>query len=89
VAIEIFEIPSGDQERSYRVARPMTCTTCQGARWVCEAHADRPWNDHPNACRYGEPGMPCLLCNAPQEGERPALPTDFTPHFEIDKGPIQ
>jgi len=29
----------------------MICGTCQGAPWVCEAHADRPWNDHPNGIR--------------------------------------
>jgi len=58
------------------------------SRWVCEAHADRPWNDHPNACRCGEPGMPCPVCNVPEEGERPAMPVDFTPHYDIDKGPI-
>jgi hypothetical protein len=31
--------------------KPMTCRTCEGARWVCEAHADRPWGarQHPKA----------------------------------------
>ena len=65
----------------------MICANCQGTRWVCEAHADGPWNDHPNACRCGEPGMPCPVCNVPKEGERPAMPQGFTPRFDVDKGP--
>jgi hypothetical protein len=32
--------------------------------------------------------MPCPVCNVPEEGERPAMPVDFTPHYDIDKGPI-
>jgi hypothetical protein len=40
----------------------MRCPACGDTGWVCEAHADRPWGDHPNACQYGEPGMPCT-CN--------------------------
>ena len=67
----------------------MICGTCQGARWVCEDHPDRPWgNSHPNSCRCGGAGMPCRVCNVPNEGERPALPTDFTPHIDVEKGPI-
>jgi hypothetical protein len=53
---------------------------------VCEAYADRPRNDDPNACRCGEPGMPCPVCNVPEEGELPVMPRGFTPHFDVDKG---
>jgi hypothetical protein len=42
----------------------MICGTCQGARWVCEDHPDRPWGStHPNGCRCGGAGMPCPVCN--------------------------
>jgi hypothetical protein len=67
----------------------MTCKTCGDTRWVCEAHADRPWNDHPNACRCGEPGMPCPDCNEPKPGKRPAMPAGFAPRMDRDKGPVQ
>jgi hypothetical protein len=66
----------------------MICGTCQGARWVCEDHPDRPWGStHPNGCRCGGAGMPCPVCNN-KEGERPA-PADFTPRDDRDKGPIR
>ena len=32
--------------------------------------------------------MPCPVCNVPEEGERPAMPADFTPHYDVDKGPM-
>jgi hypothetical protein len=69
----------------------MTCKTCEDTRWVCQAHADRPWNNHPNACRCGEPGTPCPDCNEPAPGERPGagLPTGFTPRADRDKGTVQ
>jgi hypothetical protein len=35
---------------------------CNGARWVCEAHPDRPWGIT-GECGCGEPGMPCAFCN--------------------------
>jgi hypothetical protein len=66
----------------------MMCETCRDTRWVCEAHPDLPWNDHPSACRCGEPGMPCPDCNEPKPGELPAMPPGFTPHFDIDKGTV-
>ncbi len=45
----------------------MTCGTCQGVCWVCEAHPDRPWGSgHPNACKCGGTGMPCPACNEPK-----------------------
>jgi hypothetical protein len=40
------------------------CPTCQGMRWVCEAHADTPWltpEGEENCC--GGAGMPCRTCN--------------------------
>jgi len=66
----------------------MNCGTCQGARWVCEDHPDRPWgSNHPSACRCGGAGMPCPVCNEPM-GERPEMPAGFTSHIDRDKGPI-
>ena len=38
------------------------CPICKGARWVCEAHPDRPWGIQ-GECDCGEPGMPCKFCN--------------------------
>jgi hypothetical protein len=32
--------------------------------------------------------MPCPDCNEPKPGELPAMPPGFTPHFDIDKGPV-
>ena len=67
---------------------PNDITPChaQLTGWVCEAHADRPWNDHPNACRCGEP--PCPMCNEPADGERPRMPRGFRPTINRDKGPL-
>jgi hypothetical protein len=64
----------------------MPCSACGDTGWVCEAHADWPWNDRPNACRCGEPGLPCPTCNEPAEGERPRMPQGFTPTIDRDKG---
>jgi len=57
----------------------MTCRTCNGTRWVCEEHPDRPWGglcckrpdgadicEH-GACHCGGAGDPCPSCNP--EGE--------------------
>jgi hypothetical protein len=49
------------------------CTTCHGARWVCEEHPDKPWDGAsaaPEACHCGGAGAPCLACN-PSDGEHP------------------
>ena len=32
--------------------------------------------------------MPCPICNVPKEGEPPAMPPGFKPHFDIDKGSV-
>jgi len=37
------------------------CARCQGQRWVCENHPDRPW-EVPGGCSCGA-GMPCPDCN--------------------------
>jgi hypothetical protein len=42
------------------------CKRCDGCRWVCEAHPDRPW-EGPNACGCGAPGAPCPACNKPDD----------------------
>jgi hypothetical protein len=54
-------------ERAEKI-EPTPCPACGDTGWVCEDHADRPWNDHPNACRCGGAGMPCLVCNQPKDG---------------------
>src|SRR5262249_30991492 len=48
------------------------CPRCDGSRWVCEAHEDRPWEgaDSPRAYKCGGAGMPCGLCNT---GDPPEL----------------
>ena len=53
------------------------CTVCDNTGWVCENHADRPFemfSRREDACDCGGAGMPCLACNA---GEPPELPPDF------------
>ena len=71
-----------------------TCPTCKGARWVCEAHPDRP-HGIDGGCDCGEPGMPCRACNR-TDGERaaPAIgasPDTVTEHREswlgLDRDP--
>jgi hypothetical protein len=61
------------------------CKTCAGTDWVCEAHADRPWDAGEKSCGCGAPGMPCPACDDPAE-ERPDLPADFNVTLD-DKGP--
>jgi hypothetical protein len=42
------------------------CTNCRDGLWVCENHADRPWegvSNSDNACDCGGAGMPCPVCN--------------------------
>jgi hypothetical protein len=34
------------------------------------------------------PAVPCPDCNELNPGERPALPADFIPHVDRDKGPV-
>lgn len=39
------------------------CECCQDELWVCENHADKPWNEKmPGGCKCGA-GMPCPACN--------------------------
>jgi hypothetical protein len=58
-----------------------TCPICKGARWVCEAHHDRPWGIS-EGCKCGAPGMPCDFCN-PSGG--PEDPPDLPPGFEVER----
>jgi len=53
------------------------CMRCDNARFVCEAHPDRPWQDGPRACACGAPGIPCPICNRTEDGEIPELPDGF------------
>ncbi len=44
---------------------PSRCRVCGGGAWVCENHADRPWDGvstRDDACGCGA-GMPCGACN--------------------------
>jgi hypothetical protein len=53
------------------------CAMCKNARWVCEAHPDRPWGVE-GGCRCGGAGMPCDFCN-PAGGldDPPDMPPGF------------
>jgi hypothetical protein len=54
-----------------------TCPRCDGCRWVCEAHPERPWEGQA-VCGCGAPGAPCPVCNQPDEGAAPELPEGYT-----------
>ena len=58
----------------------MTCQRCDGCRWVCENHLDRPWQ---GPCDCGGAGAPCPLCNVPDDEDAPRMPPGFSPD---DKG---
>jgi hypothetical protein len=58
------------------------CTLCKDIGWVCERHADRPW-DGERACGCGAPGAPCPVCNASNDATAPRMPEGFL--VEIDK----
>ena len=60
----------------------MTCSVCMETFWVCENHPAKPW-DGPDACGCGGAGMPCLVCNVPDDGERPRLPAGFVPEVDV------
>jgi hypothetical protein len=62
----------------------MECPVCKGERWVCENHADKPWNKTDDGCECGA-GMPCEMCNghhsrlvAPQWPPGTTVICDFT-----------
>ena len=44
-----------------RPPNPWKCPRCHDQRWVCRAHAGRPFDDG-NCCTAA--GMPCPECNA-------------------------
>lgn len=52
------------------------CPRCDGCRWVCETHRDRPW-EGPRAC--GCCGAPCPVCNQVDKDAVPEMPSDFIP----------
>jgi hypothetical protein len=49
------------------------CSRCDGCRWVCENHTDRPWLGA-RACGCGGAGAPCPICNAGDDATVPELP---------------
>ena len=51
-------------------ASMMRCAQCQDCGWVCEEHPGRPWAA-PRACGCGAAGLPCPICNIPEDGEEP------------------
>ena len=53
------------------------CIRCANARWVCEAHPDRPWGDVQGACCCGAPGEPCPTCNRTDGDGIPEMPEGF------------
>ena len=60
---------------------------CGGARWVCEAHPDKPWDgesDREDACHCGGAGMPCPVCNRTVGKERPEMPPGFRTMIDTD-----
>jgi hypothetical protein len=67
----------------------MPCPACDDCRWVCENHPDRPLkgfgSNRADACECGA-GMPCPICNHPEEGDPPAMPPGFIVTID-DKGP--
>jgi hypothetical protein len=63
----------------------MTCARCQDTRWVCEEHPEMPMGH--DGC--GGAGDPCPDCNAPKDGDPPALPPDFEISFDDLPGPVQ
>lgn len=54
----------------------MNCARCDGTRWVCENHTDRPWLGE-RACGGGGAGAPCPDCNPADEANPPELPPGF------------
>jgi hypothetical protein len=65
----------------------MTCKACDNTGWVCETHADRPGecSVSPRSCKCGGACMPCLICNQPDEGERPRAPPGFSVRADADE----
>jgi hypothetical protein len=61
---------------------------CDGTRWVCEAHPDRPWGaDSKRACDCGGDSMPCEACNHSDGLDHPPdLPPGFTVSADKDGG---
>jgi hypothetical protein len=55
------------------------CARCQGERWICETHPDRPCphDDCPGR------GDPCPICNTK---EPPAMRPDFRSFIPGEKG---
>ena len=53
------------------------CPRCQGERWICEAHPDRPW---PHGACAG-PGEPCPRCNT---DDPPEMPSGFHSYIKAD-----
>lgn len=56
------------------------CPVCHGARWVCEDHPGKPWDDaseHPDACHCGGAGAPCTACNHCDRETAPEMPPGY------------
>ncbi len=61
------------------------CTLCHDIGWVCEEHPGRPWAG-PKACGCGAAGMPCSLCNVPEDGKVLRMPDGFEIDDDKDDG---
>lgn len=59
----------------------MKCMNCDDTGWVCENHADRPWDgvsSRTDACHCGGAGEPCQKCNySPSKDCPPRMPPGF------------
>lgn len=64
----------------------MSCNNCADSGWVCENHADRPWDgvsDDLRACLCGGAGMPCPVCNL---SDPPSPPTGSVHIWDVKYG---
>jgi hypothetical protein len=58
------------------MVKSMACPRCHDARWVCEAHMDRPWGIA-GGCACGQPGAPCPVCNRSRRESPPQMPEAY------------
>jgi hypothetical protein len=57
------------------------CAVCNDEGWVCENHADKPWNA--SGCECGA-GMPCRECNPSDRDTPPRMPPGSKTIFDKD-----
>ena len=52
------------------------CACCEGSRWICESHPDRPFSGS-RSCNRSGAGIPCPMCNPADELTEPRPPEEF------------